>query len=272
MTITNYPDGSSLTSTALSDAQIQTAFQVATAQMLGIVTAPTAFNFTLKAGLEVGQTDKLPLLYQGELVVGLGIPLNTRISGVGPGNNIFLSNAPTVTGVIPVTITDPDSYSKVRIGWQLFGQPGPPIDSDTVTIRCEPLDTEFSRLRDNVLTTAPDLTATYTDVFTRTWRAYWTFYGPTSLDHARMVRSALIKIPLFTDLLAQSNLFINPSIEEPRRVPEDFQGQWWERVDLVVELNEQVTETFTVGTVQSVEVQIFNESGLDADFTVTAPE
>jgi hypothetical protein len=104
-------------------------------------------------------------------------------------------------------------------------------------------------------------TITNTDVFTRRWRVYWTFYGPNSLDNARAVRSALITIQQFADLFAVSNLYVDPSIEEPHRVPENFQGEWWERVDLVAEFNEQVTETFTTGTIGSVEILGYTKDG-----------
>jgi hypothetical protein len=284
-----YPDGTQLTSTALTDQQIESAFQLATCQMLGILTYPISpqalgvlppslvtyftsypppawtVQLTITSGLNTAVVTSLLNLYVGLLVSGTGIPALTYITNIS-GNNVTLSNSATVSGTVTASVTDVNAYSKVRIGWQIQGQPGPPITQDTTFIRYEPLDTEFSRLRDAV-GSSTDVTYTTTDIFTRTGKIYWTFYGPNALDRARAVRSALITIQQFADLLAISNLYINPSIEEPRRVPENFQGEWWERIDLVAEFNEQVTETYTVGTVESVQVTLYDKSGELETFT-----
>lgn len=167
-------------------------------------------------------------------------------------------------------VNDPTAPQKVRVGWQLQGQPGQPIDTDTTVVRCETIDTEYSRMRDVVGTASADL-ITNTDIYTRAWKTTWTFYGPNSLDQARLVRSALTKIQFVTDYLANSNVYGNPSIREPISIPENFQGQWWERADLEAEFNEQVTETSTVGFVKSVEVEVFTKDGQIADFVVTEP-
>jgi hypothetical protein len=68
--------------------------------------------------------------------------------------------------------------------------------------------------------------------------------------------------------LAGYNILVNPDVEEPGRSPDLFQGQWWERVIMKAEFNEQITETLTVGTVGSVEVKVYTKDGKLADFTV----
>lgn len=271
MSTITYPDGSQLTSTALTDAQIQTTFQVITAQMLGILTSPMNLHVTLVIGQFVLTVDSTVNLYQGLVISATGLKAGTVISGVDTVNNtITVTNTPTVNGVVAASVTDPNAYYKVRIGWQIEGQPGPPISEDTVTITCYPIDTDYGRMRD-VIGTVSGNTIINTDVYTRAWRTHWTFYGPNALDNARAVRSALITIQFVTDYLSNVNLYVNPSIEEPKRVPENFQGRWWERLDLDVEFNEQVTETFTVGTVGSVEVKVYTKDGQISDFTVTIP-
>jgi hypothetical protein len=272
MSITYYPDGSSLTSTALTETQIQTAFQVVTAQMLGILTSPWSFKITNAAiGAFVVPVNSLVNLYQGEVVVALGVPTGTQISGIDlVDQTITLTNSITANGSnIAASVTDPQAFYKVRIGWQTEGQPGPSIGTDIVTLRCSPIDTEYGRMRDLVSTNS-DSQITYTDVFTRAWRVSWTLYGPDALDDARAIRSALDTIQFVTDYLSGFNLYVNPSIKEPQRVPENFQGRWWERVDLEAEFNEQITETFTVGIVESVEVQVFTKEGKISDFTVSS--
>jgi hypothetical protein len=273
MSTITYPDGSQLTSTALTDSEIQTLMQTISAQMLGIVISPVSFEITLTENEFVCPVNSLLNLYSGETITGTGIPPDTIISGINPENStIVLSNPATVTAVSQASAIDPNAYFKVRIGWQIEGQPGPPIDQDTVTISAVTLDTDYSRMHDIVGSESMDGTQSIqTDVYTRAWKINWTFYGPNSVDHARAIRSALVTIQFVADFLSTSNLYVNPDIEVPKRFPESFQGRWWERADLEVQFNEQITETFTVGTVQSVEVKMYTKDGLQSDFTVTTP-
>jgi hypothetical protein len=288
-----YPDGSQLTAIALTEDTLQAMVQVVTAQALGIIVVPlseasftalpppftAAYGavlqapFTMSMNLVTGQFLVKPAsmlnLYAGQLVTGPGVPQGTVITGVVNGS-VLLSNAATATSSNVLTVTDPEVFSKVRVGWQQQGQPGWNIAADTVILRAEMVDTDYGRMRDAVSVTDGNINTT-TDVNTRAWRVYWTFYGPNSVDRARALRTALTDIQFVADELAAGNLYVNPSISQPRRSMEEFQGQWWTRVDLYAEFNEQVTETYTVGTVESVVVSVYNNEGLLEDFTVTAP-
>jgi hypothetical protein len=181
---------------------------------------------------------------------------------------VWFTNPATVSGPQLATFTDPNCFSAVRQGWQQQGQPAWNIDADICVVRCEPIDTEYGRMRDSVQS-INGTTATFTDVYTRAWRTYWSFYGPNSTDRARAVRSALITIQQFADLLATAGWYVNPSIAQPVRVPELFQGQWWPRTDLYADFNEQVTETYTTGTVAQVPVGIYTPDGEFESFTVS---
>jgi hypothetical protein len=272
MTTTTYPDGSQLSSTALSKAQIETLFQQTTAQMLGIVIAPWAVNLTLTAGQSLAVAASLLNLYAGESITGPGIPAGTLVLGVTAPNGVTLSNKATISGASAASVIDPLAWSKVRIGWQQQGQPAFGINDDVAIVRCVPVDDPYSRVRDLTYSDGEDgTTVIQTDVFTRAWRTFWTFYGANSLDNARAVRSALLKAYFVDAALATSNLYIQPSIAEPLRVPEDYQSQWWERADLFVLFNEQITETYAVNAVASVEVKLYDNQGNSADFSVEQP-
>lgn len=263
-----YPDGSKFTSSELSKNQMETAIQLVTAQMLGLTTTPITINFTFSSGSNIATVSSASFLYVGQLVTAAALPTGTLIQSIN-NLSITLSNAATSTISQGATVTDPLVWNKCRIAWQIEGQPGPDINSDTVTVQCVPIDTPFSRLRDNVgLIPAADV-ITQQDVFTRTWKTMWTFYGPNSLTNAKLTQSALIKVPFIDYQLASNNLYVNPSIEEPLRNPEQFQGKWWERADLTAEFNEQITETLTIGTVGSVEVLVYDKDGQLENFTVT---
>ncbi len=294
MSTFTYPDGTQLVAIALTEDTLEAMLQVVTAQALGIIVTPLtdlqlrslpppfagAYGpalqtpFTIIVNFQIGQftavVRDLLNLYAGENIVATGIPLGTQISGFLDATTILMSNAATAVGRTIATITDPEAFSKVRIGWQQQGQPGWNIAQDVVILRAEMLDTDYGRMRDAVSVTNGAVNTT-TDVNTRAWRVYWTFYGPNSTDRARALRTALTDIQFVADELAAGNLYVNPSIAHPRRSPELYQGQWWTRVDLMAEFNEQVTETYTVGTVNSVEVSVYTEAGLVEDFTVTPP-
>jgi len=251
----------------MSQIQVETVLQTMTAQLLGLLMNPLNLHITLTSGSPNATVDSAALLYPGVTVTGTGIPTGTTILSLA-GTSVVLSNNATATGVEAAQAQDLTAPSLVRIGWQQQGQPGPSIDINTVAIIAQPRDTEFSRLRDSKLTGTTD-TISNLDKFTRTWTVKWMFYGPDSLTHALLVKSAWTKVSYVDSILASSNLYVNPDVEEPGRNPELFQGQWWERVNMNAELNEEVTETLTVGTVGSVEVQLYTKNGKVADFTVT---
>lgn len=262
----NYPDGSSLTTAGLSQNDIQTALQIATLWMIGIIPS-LVVQMTLTSGQVAATVISSIPLYAGLAVSGTGITAGTTISSVS-GSNVTLSSQATVSGQQNITVADPQAGSLVRIGWPQTGQPFNSISQDIAYLRCETIDTDYSRLRDSNWSNPVDVVVN-TDTFTRAWKTCWTFYGPNALNNAKLVKSALTTVPFIDGLLASNSLYVNPSIPEPDRFREEFQGQWWERVDMEAEFNEQITEQVTLGVVESVEVKIYDKEGEQNDFTVT---
>jgi hypothetical protein len=193
--------------------------------------------------------------------------------------------------ILGLNLQDPLVYGCVRAGWQTMGQPAVKVDDNVIFVRCEPKDTAFSRLRNSVSVdlnpqftgygegqygdgvyggaSSGDITQSWIDVHTRTWDAIITIYGPNSLDNARAVLAGLEDVSYIDSFLAGYNLYVNPDIEQPRRVPENFQGEWWERMDILIEFNEKVTESFTVGTVGTVVVTTYDKDGQLTSQTIT---
>jgi hypothetical protein len=172
----------------------------------------------------------------------------------------------------PSNASDP-AYSRVRVDWPTDGQPFGAITDDVAFISCTEEDDEYDRLRDVVdadviPVTGPITQVSRTTSYTRVWRVAWVIYGPNSFDGARSLRSAL-----YTDSgqnqLAASEIYPVMDIAPAIRAPENFQGQWWERSDLHVFLNEAVQEVSILNAVASVEVQSFTAAGEFADQTVT---
>jgi hypothetical protein len=52
-----------------------------------------------------------------------------------------------------------------------------------------------------------------------------------------------------------------PATSTPIRAPELFEGRWWEQIDYNADFFEQVTETFTISTVNKLEIIGFDKSG-----------
>lgn len=162
-------------------------------------------------------------------------------------------------GIDPAVVTNAVAYSKVRIGWQKQGQPAWKIDEDVVIIRSVEEDDPYNRIRDEEIDVNVDDPTTLLDSvgYTRVWRVFWTLYGPASFDNARIIKSALLKPGQdIHDLLVEANLYLVTDLEAPKRVPELYDEQWWERVDFECLFNEQVTETQLVNTVTSVQITV----------------
>lgn len=160
----------------------------------------------------------------------------------------------------------PPDFEKVKVEWQTQGQPFQDVTFDGCYVKCTPVDVEYSRIRDLVLTQSGDvLTENWT--YTRGWRVSWEFYGPTAEDNSRKVRSGLF-MDYFLDQLSLSKLFPLPDAPEPTRVPEVLDAQWWERADYHIDMYEAVVETIAPGIVESVEIKVYTKDGEIADITV----
>ncbi len=156
---------------------------------------------------------------------------------------------------------DPAKYAKVRVGWQKRGAPGWKIDEDVVIVRAtEEDDDRVNRQRDEDFSTVDPATLLSTQSYIRVWRCFWTVYGPNALDNGRKIRSALFQ-QIFHDIYAKGGLYPVMDIAAPTRVPELFQGQWWERVDFACLMNEGVVETSDVSSIASAEVIVEKGEG-----------
>lgn len=175
-----------------------------------------------------------------------------------------------------------NAYNLVRVGWQTTGQPFENVADDICYLRAVEDDDPYNRVRDvRIFPTNydeglyneggyddPQAVGGFTQVttYTRVWRVSWTLYGPNSFDRARMLRSALFGQSSH-DLFAGSNLYFVTDVSAPRRVPEYFNGEWWERMDFEAQFNEAVSEVEAITTVGSVEVILEDKNGILADIT-----
>ncbi len=167
-----------------------------------------------------------------------------------------------VDGTVPA-----NPYEAVRIDWPTEGQPGWKITDDVAFIGCREADDLYNRLRERKLTENDAATLTQETHYTRAWAIRWVIYGPSSFDNARKIRSGLF-LETNRRTLRKGILSLVPAVAAPMRVPENFQGQWWERADLRAMFYEAVTEETTVDVIESATVTIIQEPG-DVTRTMT---
>ena len=191
----------------------------------------------------------------------------TDIALVPTQTEALLQSATMLTlGIDPTQ--DPLAYQKVRTSW-----PGPPtwaITDDVCFVRAVPEDDEYDRVRDVEVRNIDGASLQTTTTYTRVWRIMWVVYGPNSFDHTRLIHSGLFQDNIH-DLLAASNLYFIPDPNAPQRAPENYQGQWWERVNFSARFNELVTEVSTVPSIASAEVIPETAAGKVADLNLTKP-
>ena len=150
------------------------------------------------------------------------------------------------------------SSPMVRLQWPSEGAPFGERTEDVCYLKCiEGTGDNYDLIRDKATIENPadpyNLTVLEQYDYTRIWQITWCFYGPTSWDYARMVRSALY-LDYFTQQLATSQLFPVCDFPKPVRVPELINGQWVERVDFSPTFYEAIRESITDLTVGQVEV------------------
>lgn len=200
-------------------------------------------------------------------VPGVGIMTSTALTAQQI-SIIFQNLVLQSLGIAPASTTDESAYSKVRIDWPTNGQPDWKITEDIAFIRAVEVPDPYN-FPHEVQATNTD-TSSYIEYtkYARVWDLHFVFYGPNSFDRTRQLKTCLYQT-FAHDILAASNLYLIPTLGTPRRFPELFTNDWWERTDFSVRMNEGVTDTLTKPSMASVEVIIEDSDGILSDFTVS---
>ncbi len=306
MRTVNFPNGLTLTSTALSAEDVQDAFQLAVLQMLGI-NSGTVTQGTLNAGSNLLAVTDIGTAAVGQMIGGRGIPLGTVITDIGTvggfGSGGFGDNPFNSPGSLAITMSanadygnlygaggygdqnygtpttwtttvfigsDANAFSTVRVGWQKDGQPGWGPGQDVVTVMAVVVDDRYNRIRDVSQKLLNDTTNTQTTDYTRAWEIRFSVYGPNSTDNARLIKSCL-RLDWVRAIFSAVNLYLVPDERDPVRFPENFNKQWWDRSDFRAKYYEAVQETITQQTVASAEVILETAIGGYGDGTGDDP-
>ena len=167
----------------------------------------------------------------------------------------------------PVGDQPPNPYESVRVSWPTSGAPAWGITEDVSFIQITEEDAPMFRPRDVTDQEYTDTQINQITSYTRVIRLGMILYGPNSFDRAQTIRDQ-IYYQQNHDLLAQNNLYLVPDIRAPRRFPEFFQSQWWERTDLAMTFNNLVVRNLAVQTVGSQQITIQTD---DITQTIATP-
>jgi hypothetical protein len=181
-------------------------------------------------------------------------------------NKVLQALLMSVLGIDPAT--DSLAYSKVRVAW--VAQPAPARGDDICAIRATEQDGPYCKIRDRKYSVNDASSTLQTDTWTRLWEVLFSFYGPNAFEHARLFKSALT-FRFTHDALLASALTAITGFAATTRAPDLRDGQWWERSDFKLQLYELVTETLVINNITSIEIRVYEETGLVADITAQAP-
>jgi hypothetical protein len=154
---------------------------------------------------------------------------------------------------------DEKKHEKVRIAYQTKGQPAPALTDESVAIYCREIDDPYNRTRERKFSFLGNGDLNDQWSYIRAWSVLWSIYGPNSFERARMIRSGLF-LETNRSILKGGNLALIPDIPAPRRVPELFQGRWWERVDFSATFYELVVENLVTPYIQSTTIVVITDS------------
>ena len=150
---------------------------------------------------------------------------------------------------------------EIRFAWPTKGAPPWTVAENIAFIQILPEQDAYSQQKHvtNIHSTAD----TYFRQLETTgvWKINWIFYGPNSYPNAMSVSLQMFD-PDVQLLLRQNSLFPLPNFDMPVRIPELFEGQWWERVDLTIKMNAQIRVTSTKPYFKTVHIDVEDEKGV----------
>ena len=159
-------------------------------------------------------------------------------------------------------------FYNVRVAWPKEGAPAWKIDEDVVFLQVFETDDQINRQREIKNDAIDGQILNQEMSFTQVVTVNWIFYGPNSYDNSRKVKNQVF-YQNFHDFLAKNGLYIVPDMSAPRRMPDAFSGQWWERVDLSMRFNELVIVNSNVGIASGASIVLNVNQGPES--TIQAP-
>ena len=198
--------------------------------------------------------DELNILFQELTISMLGMDASGFVDS--SGSEYDNSSGSTYEG------DDSNPYYFVRISWPRSGQPAFKIDENVAFLRIFERDHPYNRQRDSIYDEHDQSNVAISTGYTRIMTAFWNIYGPLSYDWACTIRDGVF-LQRYRNTLAVANIYPVPDIAAPRRAPDLFQGQWWERCDLGIDFNVLTIRGTTYPLIKIVDIHLVRENGED---------
>ena len=174
------------------------------------------------------------------------------------------------------TWTDPipaNPYKKVRISWLTSGEPSWLITDNVCFIRAVEADDPINRQREiseSLLVISEIDWDNFAFRYTRVINVFWNLYGPNSFDNAQKIRDGMF-YPTYQETLSKNNLKLVPTTKSPVRLPELFQGQWWERTDISMIFNSLTVKNVQVPYAEAADIIIEDYNGIVKEISIIEP-
>lgn len=149
----------------------------------------------------------------------------------------------------------------VRFAYQSDTQPAWEINQNVIVIYVNYLDSQYDKNRDTQYVHLNTDHATENVSYTRVISVDWTLYGPDSFDNADILRTGLLIEDIRNPMDAQG-VKVASEINAPRRIPYEFNNQYWQRVDLYAEFNVATLRNTIIPYFKSVTVEVVTDEGV----------
>jgi hypothetical protein len=161
-----------------------------------------------------------------------------------------------------------DALKAVRVSWPTTGAPAFKITEDVVFIQTTEDDDRINRQKEFEYTRAGEFVLDEKMSYTRVVNLGLVLYGPNSFEMAQTIRDNVFR-DVYRLYLNRSKIYPIPDIVAPRRAPELFAGQWWERVDLELRFNEKIVKEEQIGVIEIADIVLLDHSGVLMEIEVT---
>jgi hypothetical protein len=143
------------------------------------------------------------------------------------------------TQMLGLNPTAPENQNKVRIAWPAAGAPAFKITQDVTFLMVNNIPDNISAQRDVLYEGIDSDNTNQVANFTRVHEVRWIVYGPNSYDLAERIKNSLYLVE-YREQCNVKGLYLILDVITPNRVPENFNGQWWDRSDFSAKFNEDV--------------------------------
>ena len=150
--------------------------------------------------------------------------------------------------VLAILHLDPEkNHSRVRFPWgsnldDMSDEGSAPVfkrSDDVCMIYALPYDNQYNRTRERHVEDHGGIGLVMADTHTDVHQFTFANYGPNAYECARDIRDGLFRQDI-KRMLHSNNFALVTDCPAPKRVPEFWDGKWWNRVDFTAVFNELV--------------------------------